>query len=1060
MRPRRERATAGRELLLDNDDLSDIESQSHVSSSSSSAASRKSNTTSDCTSPGLRKIPVGMNFSDEVATQMTKEYGLIPIRASSLEYHLHPHLAVQRNMCEIRALSEIRKMHGREIQVVDVGSGARRHAKSKIHCLCPYLQPGDAERLNSAIRNGNTVCKHTLQTCQCVTPGVLLFVHSAYYFSVEELVKHIRSSVAQEAYVVGHLFEEAYGAFAHGEGGYRFDLSSVDDWVITKVVGNHHEYRHPPLPWDGKEARHGDAVLDVEIITKMGDTYLWRVRVADRPATSDPPVDWRAAVVDHTHMGVIHIPGFDAITRQALSANDRVEVQVDHVYGRYGDLWTHTSNGRVYMPRGAIEEIAGDIARKVRDPALMADVVYKMKAVMKKSRLPAGARLDAITIGSALAFNINVHNEVDTQATIVNRYSNLWKLHALLHNMTPVKATTWITLVIYLIVFVLWFVLVLVFDFQMPVDDDGRAAIACLLLVPPAVLWIVLVVRYCVARHQARRTADNWSRTLYTEAVTSHITGSTAQPLLTRFPAYPGLRAPCIPPGCGSVEVGEDPRPPKHPGRVKTPLTLDGIGIAETVPAVPRVDQDAEMTAITLRMLTAQTNVNPDAFARYRDMQGEAARLLMDIRLTGSATMHTDWINQAKFPLNVRQKFLKAWGKADQGESIPKKGVFNAFVKFEKMKSVGMTDIEGLKTRLINGPPDAVKVAVGPWTARLYSALIDVWDGIKCHVCYASGKTPDEIGRVCDRYAQSVGGWENVVAVWDDCTAYDSTLENELLSTRDTVYPAVGFPRQTMAWMHSVSPVGVTPHGLKYDLGKKTLMDINGKPYDVDMVKLRSGELDTGLIGTIVNALAHESGLPADMSYLMLVCGDDNLVLTRKDTFDEKVAHNLKSHLEALGLKPTQGISERRCDWEFCSKLFWEGRDPKTGVVQTVLGPKPARWLHRIGWTLNGPTEPNFREVMVSASQDVSHIPLLHEYVTKGLELSRNQRSRGRTWSEMKHVSKSYECVQANMSMLYDRYGIGEEQVIEFRTTLRDIIAPGTVISVPWIEAAAKRDEE
>jgi hypothetical protein len=1045
--------------LWDNDRVSDIESQ--YSSLSDSTVSRKSSKRWNReTGSGHRRIPVGMNFSDEVVKQVRKDYGIDPLIAPSQEYHDHPHLALQRNLLEVRAMKEIKHTRG-DVLIWDVGSGARRHAKHRIHCLCPYLQPGDDLRLNLASRNGNTVCAHRLQDCTCGVPDVLLFVHSAYYFGVNEMISQIKRSTFKEAYVVGHLFKDAFGSFAYGEGDYYFDLSSKEDWVVTKVKGNAHTYQHPPLPWDGYMGANDEGeTLGVEQVARMGDTYLWRVVVT--PHVPPPStLDWRSAVVDVDHMGPIHVPGYDAITKQCLAANDRVEVQVDHLIGRYGYLFTYTRNGRIYIPRGVIEDVATELVRKVRDPALMADVVYKMKAAVKKSRLPAGARLDAVTIGSALAFNINVQNEVDTGHTIASRYSYLWRLHERVHSLVPVKATSLMCLGLYLFLLICWSTLVGVFDVEVAWSGKVKAIVSAALIAPPFVILLLVFGSFCLGRYHARRTMDNWSRTLFTESLTSHIVDDAARPLLFNFPANPHLRPPVVPPACGTIEIGPDPRPPKHPGRLRLPLTLDGVGVAEAVPSAPRTDQESEVTAITLRMLTAPTVVVPTAYDKFISMEGDGARSLMNIRCTGYDQMYDEWINQAKFPKAVREKFHRAWDKCNRGESVPPVGMFNAFVKFEKMKAMTMEAMEGLKTRLINGPPDAVKVAVGPWTAQLYNRLVHVWDGVQSKICYASGKTPDHIGRVIDQFVESCGGFQNVIGVWDDCTAYDSTLENELLALRDVVYPRVGFPAQTMAWLHSVSPKGVTPHGVKYDLGKKMIrVPWSGEQVEVPMEKLRSGEMDTNLIGTIVNAIAHESGLPADDKWLMLVCGDDNLLLYYRAHFKKSIADDLLEHLRDLGLQPTQGISEDRADWEFCSKLLWEGWDPQLRRVQTVLGPKPARWLHRVGWALNGPNEPNFREVMLSSYQDVNHIPLLGAYVYRGLQVSSTMRRTGRVWSEMKHVSKKFDCTEHNYSMLEKRYGVTREHVEEFHIKVSQIMEPRTVISLPWIISAVKRDEE
>ena len=136
------------------------------------------------------------------------------------------------------------------------------------------------------------------------------------------------------------------------------------------------------------------------------------------------------------------------------------------------------------------------------------------------------------------------------------------------------------------------------------------------------------------------------------------------------------------------------------------------------------------------------------------------------------------------------------------------------------------------------------------------------------------------------------------------------------------------------------------------------------------------------------------------------------------------------------------------------------GKDRQSGETQTVFGPKPARWLHRIGWTVSSPTAANFRETMLSSAQDVTHIPLLREYVIKGMVLSSGMKRKGSEWSEMKHVSKAYDCVPDNYELLFDRYGIDTPDILEFERILSLCNSLPCALSIPWIEAGAKRDEE
>lgn len=1038
----------------------DEESQITLTSKSSSSSLGKPSRRAG----GLRSFPVRMNFTQPIVEQFRKEYGIDPILRTSEEFHAHPHLAFQRNCLEALAIKDFNQKCPKGL-LADVGSAARRYEKTRVHCVCPHLQPGDDTRWELAMKNrtrGNSVCRHVMQECTCGPFDSMLFTHSAYYFTTKEIIKFVKATKLGCVYVVGHLFPEALGSFAYDEGTYHFDLECKNDVIVTKVRGNEHHYRHAPLPWDSLNLGSEGLYLHAELMAVKGDTRLWLVRVSDIEPNIAPSRSWLNVIVDEKHVGPVRIPGFDTTTKQALSSNGVVDVEVDHLHGWYGWLWSETRNGRCYIPRSAIHETAMKIMGKKRDPALMQDCIYIMRSAIGSSRLPPAQRLQATTIGAALAFNINVRNEVDVVHTLTSRYTKLWKLHESLYALTPQRACN--ISVVLLILGISLTILFVVEPTLFLTDNDELEYTLPPLILSLGALFVstCCVCMFCVARYQSRRTSDNWSTTLYVESRASNMTGDVMEPLIKRFPAHPFVRQPLIP-NSGTLEIGADQHPPRHPGLVSTPLGLDGVGVANAVPTAPRTDQESEVTAITHRVLTQPTIVAPDALSRFYQMNGVAARQLKSIRVAGSPTMHEDWMAQAKWTIAQRNKFQIAWKKSLQGQKISK-GQFHCFVKFEKMKVVNADGVEALKTRLINGPPDQVKVAVGPWTSLYQKELCKTWDGRRSPICYTSGMTPDEIGRVMDEFAASVGGWSEVVGVWDDCALYDSTLENELLLVRKELYPKAGFPPYVMNWMESTQSRGVSQHGVTFELAQKLVTKVRedgSTTQDKEVIRrLFSGELDTNLIGSIINGLAHESGLPEGLKWAMFVCGDDNLTLTTRNGFSIGIAENLKSHLEDLGLKPTQGISDRRCDWEFCSKLLWFGRDPQNGHVQTVLGPKPARWLSRIGWTLKHPTEPNFPEVMLSARDDTHHIPLLNEYVAKGLLLCKGKRRRGRVWSEMKHVSKRYDCVPENFNLLQERYHISAEVITSAERIILGMKEVGTVINLPWLATAAKRDEE
>jgi len=262
-----------------------------------------------------------------------------------------------------------------------------------------------------------------------------------------------------------------------------------------------------------------------------------------------------------------------------------------------------------------------------------------------------------------------------------------------------------------------------------------------------------------VAQYQSRRTADNWSTTLAVEERTSHITGEFVVPVRTQYPAFSGLREPLIPPEGQTLVIGEDLVPRAHPGAPRNVLNLQGMVFNSSLPVAPLTNQDSELTAVTHRLLRPPTRVSASALEKFYDFSStQAGRVLMSVKVFGSATMTEDWINQEKFSGAQKLKFKKVYDEQVKGVLNPPRGVYDSFVKFEKMKTMTASGLEGLKTRLINGPPDAVKVACGPWISRVYNGVRKVWDGIHCNVIYASGMAPDVIGRRLDNFANNHGG--------------------------------------------------------------------------------------------------------------------------------------------------------------------------------------------------------------------------------------------------------------------------------------------------------------
>jgi hypothetical protein len=1004
--------------------------------------------TSQSSSTAIAK-PVHFNMSVPQVKEFVKDYGIQPILRTSEPYHQHPHLAYSRNTLERIAL-DMASDYG---LVADVGSAARlvRLGKTEVHCLCPHIQPGDIARMNQAKKKTSRVCDHTLQVCTCGPFDALMFIHSAYYFDYNDLFEALMKSTHHVGFVVGHLFPEAYGHFAYKEGNWEVDFIRDQPMIITKVNGNAHSYTHKPLLWD-YQVQPGDenSSIEVEQIAKIQDTYLWRITAVSRPVQHpQPKMLWEDQVVDRQHMGPITLPGHDHVSTRSSAANRLFRIEVDNLYGWGPIVYSITTQGRFYIPRGAIEEAAMKISFKPRDPALLQDVAYIMRKSISTSRLPGDLRLRAITMGTALAFNMNVQNEVNVLHTMTSRFSSLWKMHAILVSLSPIKAISLFTLIFWSLVSLAIIILLFV-----EVDFDHHVLGWSLLGIWGVVCIIISCKLLCTARQQAR-TLENWSTTLFHEQRASHITGGYGRLRNWLFPATDSLREPLLDIH-GSMVVGVDEHGPKHPGKTHHAIRVGGIAFDTTAPAVPPDTVESEIVSLTHRVLGHPTLVDKTIFDRFKDLSAtRAGRALLDVKIEEGRDDFERWVMKDSFTASVRQKFRKYY--EDWRDLPPPPNFFSAFIKVEKNKTITVSGPPKLKPRFVSGPWDAVKAMCGPAVAKIYAAVKEAWNGKNCPLVYASGMTPDEIGRICDDFARNHGGYENLAALSVDCVTFDTTLENELLSCREW-YLDMGMKLSTYEWLNSSRSAGTTKHGIHYKLGEKYLFGDDTKT-PIEITRLDSGRMDTNLVGTLVNGMTAATSVADRFDYLMLLCGDDNFLLSEKQNLTPEFVQEHESNLRKFGLKPEVNMSDRRCDWEFCSKLFYYGKDPKTGLVQTVLGPKVGRWLSKIGHNLTAAGALNFRGAMLSSAQDCNHIPYIREYVRKGLQLTAGHKSKGREWSELAHVTQSYDHVDANYSLLEERYGINELHYGDFMAQLANVTALPFVLHWDPIEDMVARDE-
>lgn len=995
---------------------------------------------------GLRSYPIGFNIPKRTVAEFMEEYSVKPLLRTSLPFHEHPHLAFCRNFLEQKALKLVDKGQ----LIGDVGSAGRilRNSKYNVHCLCPYLQPGDDRRLNTANKTGNTVCRHTLQSCTCGPFDLLLFTHSAYYFNWVDFKEALKATRTKSALVIGHLFPEAFGCFRFKEGVYQVKV--VDQKLIyeTKVIGNDHVYSHPPLLWDhGGQPGDDEYALDVDRISKMGETYLWRVTLVAPRAKLVHTLDYSEQVVDPTYSGPIRIPGWDQTAKQSMAAINLQLVDYDSVEAYGPIIMTATIRGEIMVPKAAIEMASLKIMFRERNAATFQDVAHHVRTSFANSRMPAGDIIKAATMAVGLAFCRNMQNESDVLHTVTSRFGLRAKLHAQLLTMKGVFAIRWW-------MFLLWFLfvitLIIILSTTTPLPWGWvllYGSIAGLICVLP------FLVCYGCLVYSRKRAGEGWLHNFASTGSTSSVGvagGVFDKPAW--LPSMGQLREPLLPTAGAQLLVGTDRAERRHPGAPSEAIGLAGIAIAQAAPAVPTRGQASEITAITHRVLIPPTVVDDNVveFA-FDPVRSAVMRQLSNIRISEDNDDFEKWVNDPKWTGSEREKFIRL--RREWVDRPPRTYNYKAFLKMEKLKHHDRDGAPIIKPRMICGPPDEVKVMVGPTSAKFAKALREAWDGKKCRVVYVNGYTPDGLGHLLDDWVADNGGWSEMLGLADDGVVYDAHCQNELLNKTRSVKAKAGYSDRTMGWILG-GRAAVTKHGIKFVRGQKK---VNGMLERI--IAINSGEMDTNIDGSLINGILHDAAVPQDVPCLILVCGDDNFILVNAKYWNIELTNNVKTFLESAGLEVTQLVSPHRHDWEFCSKLFWWGVD-RDGNSHTVLGPKPGRWLHRIAWNVSVGGTLNFRGAMISASQDVAHVPLLNVYVMKSLQLTTGMKRSGRQFDFWKHVQMTYRPDPRNIEILRNRYGLSNEHVLEFEERVHRVTKVPAVIDFPWIEAMADKDEE
>jgi hypothetical protein len=173
--------------------------------------------------------------------------------------------------------------------VIDVGGAVTRAAKVakaykiKYRSCNPVLDTADVTRVakyNQAAPE--MVCAHTIQQCNCPGADTMMWVHSLYYFTPEEVCEALMKTSTRTGFAMVHRFHGVAGNLPPtGKPEARWTRN--DDRVQMHVNGNCFVYEHSALDWLDNTGYHratienGEQTLAWELLKSARGTDLYKL---------------------------------------------------------------------------------------------------------------------------------------------------------------------------------------------------------------------------------------------------------------------------------------------------------------------------------------------------------------------------------------------------------------------------------------------------------------------------------------------------------------------------------------------------------------------------------------------------------------------------------------------------------------------------------------------------------------------------------------------------------------------------------------------------------------
>jgi len=427
-----------------------------------------------------------------------------------------------------------------------------------------------------------------------------------------------------------------------------------------------------------------------------------------------------------------------------------------------------------------------------------------------------------------------------------------------------------------------------------------------------------------------------------------------------------------------------------------------GIVRGFTTPTFPVIDRNCvhnAYRAIRNRVVQETALLDLKVLEKYQAFVAKKFQGMYPQDIVQPASIY-EWLSTLD-----RKKFLKYF--AEVSTSVLQTGQFgprplthkdfqvSAFVKTEMLpqKIKVKNEPEGADPRIISARSAPFTLSNGPWIKQVCHALGDWWNGLNPNlpfdVCYAIGKTPEQLGAWFDAKREKFAGFEySVIEI--DYSRYDASLRSEVLLTTEAAYRRMGVPEWCVKLL------------------RKNCYNKMGEWHDrlVPKAQLRykvpgtraSGDNQTSVDNSMINASLLAFALDG-LEWACIVLGDDNLVFV-KNPEQGHVQKSLEilegkiTGLKKLGMGITYKVfpmADERLS-SFCSGYFFPVVDRKTKLTRSLYVPKLGRTLLKTGCTSSSPANElemwqQWIGTVAQRAIDYSAVPILRTFYAQQVTL-------------------------------------------------------------------------